>query len=171
MFSRWHPPAVARGVWGTCLLAGCRFAGGKCVCWWEVVLLVEHCSNSAGETRFAGQTRFAGPNANTRPNTDFRANAHCRPQRESPARRELPPKRNLLARTQFAGTKNKVTEFFSFGASDHDGVFSFPAALGGAEAYLFRWLASNVYLLGCSGIIARSSHSKGFGLDRAEPAR
>ena len=36
---------------------------------------------------------------------------------------------------------NKVTTFFSFGASDHDDVFSFPAALGGAEAYLFRWLA------------------------------
>ena len=96
---------------------------------------------------------------------------HCRPQREFPAGRELPPKRNLLARTQFAGTENKVTEFFSFGASDHDGVFSFPAALGGAEAYLFRWLASNTHLLGCSGIITRSSHSKGFGLDRAEPAR
>ena len=36
---------------------------------------------------------------------------------------------------------------------------------------LFRWLASNTHLLGCSGIITRSSHSKGFGLDRAEPAR
>ena len=63
------------------------------------------------------------------------AGSYFRPQRESPAGRGLPPKRNLLARTQFAGTKNKVTEFFSFGASDHDGVFSFPAALGGAEAY------------------------------------
>ena len=30
------------------------------------------------------------------------------------------------------------------------GVFSFPAALGGAEAYLFRWLANNTHLLGCS---------------------
>ena len=134
-------------------------------------LLVKHCSNSAGETRFAGQTRFAGPNADSRPNADFRPDAHRRPQRESPAGRGLPPKRNLLARTQFAGTKNKVTECFSFWASDHDGVFSFPAALGGAEAYLFRWLASNMHLFGCAGIIARSSHSKGFGLDRAEPAR
>ena len=61
---------------------------------------------------FAGQTRFAGPNANIRPDTDYRPDAHCRPQRESPAGRGLPPKRNLLARTQFAGTKNKVTEFF-----------------------------------------------------------
>ena len=171
MFSRWHRPTVARGVRGTRLLAGRRFAGGKCVCWWEVALLVEHCSNSAGETRFAGQTRFAGPNANSRPNADCRPDAHRRPQRESPAGRGLPPKRNLLARTQFAGTKNKVTECFSFWASDHDGVFSFPAALGGAEAYLFRWLASNMHLFGCAGIIARSSHSKGFGLDRAEPAR
>ena len=134
-------------------------------------LLVKHCSNSAGETRFAGQTRFAGPNADSRPNTDCRPGAYCRPQRESPAGRGLPPKRNLLARTQFAGTKTKVTEFFSFWASDHDGVFSFPAALGGAEAYSFRWLASNTHLLGCSGINTRSSHSKGFGLDRAEPAR
>ena len=116
-------------------------------------LLVEYCSNSAGETRFAGQTRFAGPNANSRPNTDCRPDARRRPQRESPAGRGLPPKRNLLARTQFAGTKTKVTEFFSFWASDHDGVFSFPAALGGAEAYLFRWLASNMHLLGCAGII------------------
>ena len=90
------------------------------------------------------------PNANIRPNADCRPNAHCRPQRELPAGRELPPKRNLLARTQFAGTQNKVTDF-SFGASDHDGVLSFPAALGGAEAYLFRWLASNTHLLGCSG--------------------
>ena len=49
---------------------------------------------------------------------------------------------------QFSGTKNQVTEFFSFGASEHDGVFSFPAALGGAEAYSFRWLASNKHLLG-----------------------
>ena len=136
-------------------------------------LLVKHCSNSGGETRFAGQTRFAGPNASSRPNADYQPDAHPRPQRESPAGRELPPKRNLLARTQFAGTKNKVTEFFSFRASesDHDGVFSFPAVLGGAEAYLFRWLASNTHLLGCSGIITRSSHSKGFCLDRAEPAR
>ena len=99
-------------------------------------LLVKHCSNSAGETRFAGQTRFAGPNADSRPNADYRPDALRRPQRESPAGRGLPPKRNLLARTQFAGTKNKVTECFSFWASDHDGVFSFPAALGGAEAYL-----------------------------------
>ena len=140
MFSRWHRPTVARVVRGTRLLAGRRFAGGKYVCWWEVALLVEHCSNSAGETRFAGQTRFAGPNANIRPNADCRPNAHCRPQRELPAGRGLPPKRNLLAHTKFAGTKNKVTEGFSFGASDHDGVFSFPAALGGAEAYFFRWL-------------------------------
>ena len=171
MFSRWHPPAVARGVWGARLLAGRRFVGAKCVCWWEVALLVEHCSNFAGETRFVGQTRFAGPNANSRPNADCRPDAHRRPQRESPAGRGLLPKRNLLARTQFAGTENKVTELFSFGASDHDGGFSFPAALGGAEAYLFRWLASNTHLVGCSGIIARSSHSKGFGLDQAEPAR
>ena len=107
------------------------------------MLPVNHCSNSAGETRtrfagqtrFAAQTRFAGPNANIRPNADHRPNTRVQPQREFPAGRELPPKRNLLARTQFAGTKNKVTEFFSFGASDHDGVFSFPAALGGAEAY------------------------------------
>ena len=116
MFSRWHPPTVARGVWGTRLLAGRQFAGGKCVCWWEVVLLVGHCSNSAGGTHFAGQTRFAGPNANIRPNTDYwpnyRPKAHCRPERELPAGRELPPKRNLLARTQFDGTKNQVTEFF-----------------------------------------------------------
>ena len=112
-------------------------------------MLVKHCS--AGETRFAGQTCFAAPNANTRPNADYRPNAHCRLQRELPAGRKLPPKRNLLARTQFAGTKNKVTEFFSFGASDHDGVFSFPAALGGAEAYLFRWLVSSMHLIECSG--------------------
>ena len=134
-------------------------------------LLVKHCSNSAGETRFAGQTRFAGPNADSRPNADYRPDALRRPQRESPAGRGLPPKRNLLARTQFAGTKNKVTEFFSFWASDHDGVFSFPAALGGAEAYLFRWLAITRTLLDVQVIITRSSHSKGFGLDRAEPAR
>ena len=134
-------------------------------------LLVKHCSNSGGETRFAGQTRFAGPNASSRPNADYQPDAHSRPQRESPAGRELPPQRNLLARTHVAGTKNKVTEFFSFWASDHDGVFSFPAALGGAEACLFRWLASNMHLLGYAGIIARSSHSKGFGLDRAEPDR
>ena len=171
MFSRWHPPTMARGVWGTRWLTGRRFAGGKCVCWWEVILLVKHCSNSAGETRFAGQTRFAGPNANIRPNTDGRPNAHCWPQRELPAGRELPPKRNLLARTQFAVTKNKVTEVFSFGASDHDGVFSFPAALGGAEACLFRWLPVTCTFLDVQVIITRSSHSKGFGLDRAEPAR
>ena len=90
---------------------------------------MRHCSNSAGEPRFAGelrfagQTHFAGPNANSRPNTDHRPNTNSRPQRE------LPPKRNLLARTQFAGTKTKVTDLF-FGASEHDGVFSFPAALG-----------------------------------------
>ena len=97
--------------------------------------------------------RLAGPNANIRPNVDCRPNARCRPQRELPAGCELPAKRNLLAQTQFAGTKNKVTEFFSFGASDidHDDVFSIPAALGGAEAYLVRWLASNRHLLGCSG--------------------
>ena len=134
-------------------------------------LLVKHGSNSAGETRFAGQTRFAGPNADSRPNAGFRPDAHFRPQRELPAGCGLPPKRNLLARTQFAGTKNKVNEFFSFGASDHDGVFSFPAALGGAEAYLFRWLAVTRTLLDVQVIITRSSHSKGFGLDRAEPAR
>ena len=63
---------------------------------------------------FAGQTRFTGPNANIRPDTDYRPDAHHRPQRESPAGRGLPPKRNLLARTQFAGTKNKVTDFVSF---------------------------------------------------------
>ena len=141
MFSRWHPPAVARGVWGTRLLAGRRFAGAKCVCWWEVVFLVKHCP--AGETRFAGQMRYAGqtcfvgPNENTRPNTDCRPDANSRPQRESLAGRGSPPKRNLLApaRTQFAGTnyKNKVAELFSFGASDHDVFFAFPAALGGAE--------------------------------------
>jgi len=56
-----------------------------------------------------GQTRFAGPNA------DFRPNAHSRLERVSPAARELPPKRNNLARTQFAGTKNKVTDFFLLG--------------------------------------------------------
>ena len=131
------------------------FAASECVCWWGVVLMVKHCSAGetrfAGPTRFAGQTRFAVPNANTRPNADYwpnadyRPNAHIfRPQRELPAGRKLPPKRNLLARTQFAGTKNQVTKFFSFGASDHNGVVSFPAALGGTEAYLFRWLASNV---------------------------
>ena len=37
--------------------------------------------------------------------------------------------------SQLAGTKNKVAGFFSFEASDHDGTFSFPAALGGPEAY------------------------------------
>ena len=76
--------------------------------------------------------------------------------------------------TCYIRTQNRCLiklEYFSFWASDHDGVFSFPAALGGAEAYLFRWLASNMHLFGCAGIIARSSHSKGFGLDRAEPAR
>ena len=154
-----------------------------------VVLLVKLCP--AGETRFAGQTRFqllakrvlpgqtqtAGRTritARTRivgPDADYRPNAHCRPQRGLPTGRELPPERNLLARTQFAGTKNKVTEFFSFGASDHDGVFSFPAALGGAEACLFRWLPVTRTLLDVQVIITRSSHSKGFGLDRAEPAR
>ena len=115
--------------------------------------------------------RFAGPNANIRPNADYRPNTRFQPKREFPAGRELPPKRNLLARTQFAGTKNKVTEFFSFGASDHDGVFSFPAALGGAEACLFRWLPITRTLLDVQVIITRSSHSKGSGLDRAEPAR
>ena len=106
----------------------------------------------AKRARFADQTHFAGPNANIRPNADFRPDAHHWPQRESPAGRALPPKRNLLARTQFAGTlENQSDRVFSFGASDHDGVFSFPAALGGAEAYLFRWLASNTHLLGCSG--------------------
>ena len=166
---------MARGVWGARLLAGRRVAGAKCVCWWEVVLMVEHCpageTRFAGQTSFAGQTRFAGPNANSRPSADYRPDAHCRPHRESPAGHGLPPERNLLARTQFAGTKKKVTDLFSFGASDHDGIFSFPAALGGAEAYLFRWLASNTHLLGFAGIITRSSHSKGFGLDRAEPAQ
>ena len=38
---------VARGVSGTRLLVGSRFAGDKCVCWWEVVLLVKR--------RFAGE--------------------------------------------------------------------------------------------------------------------
>ena len=37
LFSRWYPPTVARGVWGTHLLAGRRFDGGKCVCWWNNV--------------------------------------------------------------------------------------------------------------------------------------
>ena len=128
---------MVRGVWGPRVLVGRRFAGDKCVCWWEVVLLVKHCS--------AGETRFAGPNANSRPNAIFWPNAQCRPERE------LPPKRNLLARTQFAGTKNQVTEFFEGEGSGHDGAFPFPAALGGAAAYLFRWLASNTHCLGCSG--------------------
>ena len=44
---------MARGVWGARLLAGRQVAGAKCICWWEVVLMVEHCP--AGETRFAGQ--------------------------------------------------------------------------------------------------------------------
>ena len=109
LFSRWHRPTVARGVRGTRLLAGRRVAGGKCVFWWEVALPMEHFSNSAGETR------FAGPNANSRPNADYRPDAHYRPQRESAAGRGFPPKRNLLARTQFAGTKNKVTDFFFLG--------------------------------------------------------
>ena len=43
---------LARGVPGTRLLVGCRFAGDKCVFWWEVVLLVGW--------PFAGGTQFAG---------------------------------------------------------------------------------------------------------------
>ena len=39
--------SLARGVPGTRLLVGSRFAGDKCVCWWEVVLLVKR--------RFAGE--------------------------------------------------------------------------------------------------------------------
>ena len=104
------------------------------VCWWKVRLLVGSRvagdfspPNSAGETRtrtqwrfagqthFAAQTRFAGTNTNIRPNADCRPNTRFQPQREFPAGRELPPKQNLLARTQFAGTKNKVTEFFLLG--------------------------------------------------------
>ena len=156
MFSRWHPPAVARGVWGARLLAGRRFAGGKCVCWWEVVLPVKHFSNSAGETRTrsgallakralnllpkralpgqtqtSGRTRITGRTHVSSPDANFRPDANCRPNEICWPER----------------TKTKVTEFFTFGASDHDGVFSFPAALGGAEAYLFRWLASNKHLL------------------------
>ena len=78
-------------------------------------------------------------------------------ERELPARTRIAGRTRIAARTQFAGgtqfagTKNQVAEFFSFGASDHDGVFSFPAALGGAEAYSFRWLTSTKHLLGCSG--------------------
>ena len=84
----------------------------------------------------------------------------------------LQAKPGFTGRTGFAGTKNQVDSVVSFGASEHDGVFSFPAAPGGAEAYLFRWLASNKHILGCSGHIrTRSSHSNGFVLDRAEPAR
>ena len=117
------------------------------------------------------------------PNAFRRAKRKHQAEHGFPAERALPaPTRiagqtRIAARTQFAGanaiccTKNKVTECFSFGASDHDGVFSFPAALGGAEAYLFRWLAVTRTLLDVQVIITRSSHSKGFGLDRAEPAR
>ena len=74
-------------------------------------------------------------------------------ERELPARTRIAGRTRIAARTQFAGgtqfagTKNQVTEFFSFGASEHDGVFSF-SALGGAEAYLFGWLASNKHLFG-----------------------
>ena len=53
----------------------------------------------------------------------------------------------LQAKPALAGQ----TRCFSFGASEHDGVFSFPAAPGGAGAYLFRWLASRKHLLGCPG--------------------
>ena len=69
-----------------------------------------------------------------RPNANYRPNAHCRgrPEREFLAEHKSPPKRNLLAQTQFAGTKNQVAEVCSLGASDGDGVLSFPAALGGA---------------------------------------
>ena len=44
-----HPWAIlARDVPGTRLLVGSRFAGDKCVCWWEVILLVRR--PFAGET-------------------------------------------------------------------------------------------------------------------------
>ena len=89
-------------------------------------------TQTPGRARIAGRTHIAGPNANYRPDADFRPNVICWPER------------NLLV------LKAKWPSF-SFGASDHDGVFSFPAALGGAEAYLFRWLASTTHLLGCSG--------------------
>ena len=94
-----------------------------------------------------------------------RAKRKQQAERDFPAAHELPARTRIAGRTrisaqtqfagrtQLAGTKSQVAECFSFGASDHDGVFSFPAALGGAEleAYLFRWLASNTHLLGCSG--------------------
>ena len=118
-----------------------------------------------GQTQTLGRTRITGRTHVSSPNANFRPDAHCRPQRESPAARRLPPERNLLARTQFAGTKHKVAELFSLGASDHDGVFSFPAALGGAEDYLFRWLAVTRTFLDVQVIITCSSHSKGFVLD------
>ena len=111
---------MARGVWGTHFLVGRRFAGDKCVCWWEVILLVKHCS--AGETRFAGETltRFAGQTCFSGPNAFFRAKRElpaeralpgrthiALPERKLPAGREFLPERNLLARTQFAGIKTK----------------------------------------------------------------
>ena len=60
--------------------------------------------------------------------------------------------------------------FFSFGPSEHDGVFSFPAVLGGAEAYLFRWRLVTSTFLDDQVILTRASHSKGFVLDQSEPA-
>ena len=107
---------------------------------------------TVGRTWISGRTHISGPDANRRLGADHRPNAICWPER------------NLLV----LKTSDRV---FPFGASDHDGGFSFPAALGGAEAYLFRWLAVTRTLLDVQVIITRSSHSKGFGLDRAEPAR
>ena len=65
---------LSRGVFGTRLLLGRRFAGDKCVCWWGVGLLVKHCP--AGETRFAGQTRLAGQTHFTGPNQKYCVGLH-----------------------------------------------------------------------------------------------
>ena len=165
----WLEACGERACWQDVgLLVVSAFASVKSLCWWNIVriLLVKRTllakrallakRVSPGQTQTPGRTGFPAERALTAPTRITGPNANCWPER------------NLLDKNKDC---YKVTEFFSFGASDHDGVFSFPAALGGAGAYLFRWLAVTHTLLDVQVIITRSSHSKGFSLDRAEPAR
>ena len=55
-------------------------------------------------------------------------------QTQTAGRTRITARTQFAGGIQFAGTKNQVTELFSFGASEHDGGFSFPAALGEAKA-------------------------------------
>ena len=107
----------------------------------------------------AGQTGSCRSNRACRPNGITGQTGSCRP-----AKQDCGPNRVLLVKHILLGKqvlkhvllvlKTKSTEFCSFGASEHDGAFPFPTAPGGAETYLFRWLASmhsNKHILGCSG--------------------